>query len=154
MRTFDACLQLLLDWLSLEPSSPQRTAAEGWLVQALLRNDVSRIMDPLLLKLLHPNSARVSIRHVTVRPGALAEQRQQDRLSSSAEDRFAEDRDQEDNIYAISSVDGQVIYHVTPSSRANSSSNKSRYAFLQALSQISLHFFFFFYIFLCFILGH
>lgn len=136
MRTFDACLQLLLDWLSLEPSSPQRTAAEGWLVQALLRNDVSRIMDPLLLKLLHPNSARVSIRHVTVRPGALAEQRQQDRLSS-AEDRFAEDRDQEDNIYAISSVDGQVIYHVTPSSRANSSSNKSRYVFLQATSQIS-----------------
>lgn len=83
-------------------------------------------MDPLLLKLLDPNSARVSIRHVTVRPGALAEHRQQDRLSSTTEDRFAEDRDQEDNIYAISSVDGQVIYHVTPSSRVNSSSNKSR----------------------------
>ena len=28
IRTFDRCLQVLLDWLSLEPASPQRTTAE------------------------------------------------------------------------------------------------------------------------------
>uniref|UniRef100_A0A0P5JMF4 Dopey-1 n=1 Tax=Daphnia magna TaxID=35525 RepID=A0A0P5JMF4_9CRUS len=101
LKTFDRCLQLLLDWLSLDPPSPQRTAAEGWFVQALLRNDLSRILDPLLLKLLKPHSARVSIRHVTFQPTNQENEKQP--------------VDREDNIYAISSVNGHVIYHVTPS---------------------------------------
>lgn len=113
LRTFDRCLQLLVDWLSLEPASPQRAAAESWLVQALLRNDLSRILDPLLLKLLQPHSARVSIRHVTVQPESTELQKL---ASSSASE------DPEDDIYAISSVDGQIIYHVTSGSRNNNCS--------------------------------
>lgn len=71
MRTFDRCLLLLLDWLSADDCArPQRSAAEGWLVQSLLRDDLSRLLDPMLLKLLQPHSARVSIRHVTVEPSS------------------------------------------------------------------------------------
>lgn len=104
IRTFDRCLQLLLDWLSLEPASPQRTSSESWLIQSLLRNDLSRVMDPLLLKLLQPHSARVSIRHVTFCKGSEGGQR--------SDEGELEDRREENDIYAISSVDGQVIYHV------------------------------------------
>ena len=90
----------MLDWLSLDPPSPQRTLAESWLITCLLRNDLSRIIDPILIKLLQPHSARVSIRHVTVQPTA----------ASQAE----KEADCEDDVYAISSVDGHVIYHVSP----------------------------------------
>lgn len=103
---------MLLDWLSLEPPSPQRTVAEGWFIQALLRNDLSRILDPLLLKLLKPHSARVSIRHVTFQPTESAEQQQK--------------TDREDDIYAISSVNGHVIYHVTPCRTKSRPFNPSR----------------------------
>ena len=82
----------------MNPARPQRSVAEGWLIQSLLRNDLSRLLDPLLLKLLHPHSARVSIRHVTVQP---------------SDEKEAPETDHEDNIYAISSVNGHVIYHVT-----------------------------------------
>ena len=100
-KTFDRCLLVLLDWLSLDPS-PQKTVAENWLIQTLLRNDLSRVLDPVLLKLLQPHSARVSIRHVTVQP-------------SDADNQEQEIKEREDDIYAISSEDGHVIYHVTPS---------------------------------------
>ena len=85
----------------MDPASPQRTVAENWLIQSLLRNDLSRVLDPILLKLLQPHSARVSIRHVTVQP--------------SDADNEESVKDREDDIYAISSEDGHVIYHVTPS---------------------------------------
>ena len=98
LRTFDRCLQLLLDWLSLDPPSPQRTLAENWLITCLLRNDLSRIIDPILLKLLQPDSARVSIRHVKVQPTVQPEK----------------ETNCEEDVYAISSVDGHVIYHVSP----------------------------------------
>lgn len=114
LKTFDSCLQLLLDWLSIEPPSPQRTVAEGWFIQALLRNDLSRILDPLLLKLLKPHSARVSIRHVTFQP-TNAENEEQQRAA-----------DREDDIYAISSVNGHVIYHVTPCRTKSRPFNPSR----------------------------
>lgn len=114
MKTFDSCLQLLLDWLSFEPPSPQRTVAEGWFIQALLRNDLSRILDPLLLKLLRPHSARVSIRHVTFQPTKPEGEEQQ------------QTADHEDDIYAISSVNGQVIYHVTPNRTKARNFNPSR----------------------------
>ena len=108
LRTFDRSMSLLLDWLSPERSyRAQRGVAEGWLVQALLRNDVGRILDPLLLKLLQPHSARVSIRHVTVEP---EQQEQQAHL-------LDQQKDCEDDIYAISSVNGHVIYHVTHDSK-------------------------------------
>lgn len=92
--------------------SPQRTVAEGWFIQALLRNDLSRILDPLLLKLLKPHSARVSIRHVTFQPTENEEQQQT--------------ADREDDIYAISSVNGHVIYHVTPCRAKSRPFNPSR----------------------------
>ena len=94
---------MLLDWLTLAPS-PQRTVAEGLFIQALLRNDLSRLLDPLLLKLLQPHSARVSIRHVTFQPSKMEDSDEQSKKAA----------DREDDIYAISSVNGHVIYHVTP----------------------------------------
>ena len=66
-------------------------------------------MDPLLVKLLQPHSARVSIRHVTLC-------RQSGRAESPADNGDGDSDQRQDrkekDIYAISSVDGHVIYHV------------------------------------------
>jgi len=35
-----------------------RTLAQGWLIQAVDRGDLIRILEPLLIMLLHPDSAR------------------------------------------------------------------------------------------------
>ena len=61
----------------------------------MLRNDLSRILDSLLLKLLKPNSVRVTILHVT--------------FQSTRQENEKKQADSEDY---ISSVSGHVIYHV------------------------------------------
>lgn len=39
-------------------------AAQGWLVRALSLHDVARILEPVLLLLLHPKTQRTSIHYV------------------------------------------------------------------------------------------
>lgn len=92
----------MFDWLSAEVPSVSRTASESWLVQNLLRNDVSRLLDPLFVMLLKPHSARVNIRHAI--------------FDEKAETNTGEDvrHNCEDDVRAISSVNGHVIYHVSP----------------------------------------
>lgn len=104
MRTFDRCLFLMFDWLSSETPSVSRAASEAWLVQNLLRNDVSRLVDPLFVMLLKPHSARVSIRHAIF-----------DEKSDTVRSNEKEPPNCEDDVRAISSVNGHVIYHVSPS---------------------------------------
>lgn len=59
-RSFDRCLFVVLDSLNCSDGAIG-AAAQGWLVRALSLNDVSRILEPVFLLLLHPKTQRNSI---------------------------------------------------------------------------------------------
>ncbi|XP_018014100.1 protein dopey-1 isoform X2 [Hyalella azteca] len=108
-HSFDRCLFLLLEWLRA-PGSRQRTLAQQWLCAGLGCGDAARILDPVLCLLLHPHTRRISVQHVTVTPlGSNA-------LLHTSCERGADannDSASESLIYAISSVGGDVMYHVS-----------------------------------------
>ncbi|CAG5865680.1 unnamed protein product [Menidia menidia] len=62
-RSFDRSLCVVVDSLSC-PDGSISTAAQCWLVRALSLNDVIRILEPILLLLLHPSTQRCSIQNV------------------------------------------------------------------------------------------
>lgn len=90
----------MLDNLALHDSSPLKLTAQSWLLHTLLRGDVSRLLDPLLVPLLAPATARVSVLRVSIHHRSTVLPNEADRAES--------------RIYAISSEDGNVIYHVSP----------------------------------------
>ncbi|XP_054830579.1 protein dopey-2 isoform X2 [Eublepharis macularius] len=59
-RSFDRSLFVVLDSLNCSDGAIG-AAAQGWLVRALSLNDVARILEPVLLLLLHPKTQRTSI---------------------------------------------------------------------------------------------
>lgn len=101
VRSFDRCLLKMLDQLQQSESCPLRLQAQTWLLHSLVRGDVARLIDPLLLMLLDPATARVSVLHVSVK-----ERDRPQNLSSTDVPR----------VYAISSTDGHIIYHVSSTS--------------------------------------
>ncbi|XP_023228488.1 protein dopey-1-like [Centruroides sculpturatus] len=108
MRAFDRCLFLMLENLGKE-TGPQKAVSQCWLNHSLQRGDVARILEPILLILLHPDSARVSIQHVSVHCPKL-----------KSDDETEQEELKEAKIYAISSVSGNVIYHVSDDSHTSS----------------------------------
>ncbi|KAM9343615.1 protein DOP1B isoform 2-T2 [Pholidichthys leucotaenia] len=62
-RSFDRSLCVVVDSLSCTDGSIS-AAAQRWLVRALSLNDVIRILEPILLMLLHPSTRRCSIQSV------------------------------------------------------------------------------------------
>lgn len=64
-RTFDRSLFIMLDSLCYwDPCTS--AVGRAWLNQVLQRHDIARVLEPLLLLLLHPKSHRVSIQRVQV----------------------------------------------------------------------------------------
>ncbi|XP_061632895.1 protein dopey-1 isoform X3 [Phyllopteryx taeniolatus] len=62
-RTFDRSLFIMLDSLSYwDPCTS--SVGRAWLNQVLQRHDIARVLEPLLLLLLHPKTHRVSIQKV------------------------------------------------------------------------------------------
>uniref|UniRef100_A0AAY5K8G4 Dopey N-terminal domain-containing protein n=1 Tax=Esox lucius TaxID=8010 RepID=A0AAY5K8G4_ESOLU len=62
-RTFDRSLFIMLDSLSYwDPSAS--AVGRAWLNQVLQRHDIARVLEPLLLLLLHPKTHRVSVQRV------------------------------------------------------------------------------------------
>ncbi|KAH0624841.1 hypothetical protein JD844_032690 [Phrynosoma platyrhinos] len=59
-RSFDRSLFVVLDSLNCSDGAIG-AAAQGWLIRALSLNDVARILEPILLLLLHPRTQRTSI---------------------------------------------------------------------------------------------
>ncbi|KAJ8315121.1 hypothetical protein KUTeg_007271 [Tegillarca granosa] len=100
-RTFDRSMFVLLDSLK-EETSAGKTVASTWLTHVIQRGDISRVIGPLLLMLLHPDTARVSVQHVNIH------QPRKVKISESNEENDVEAR-----IYAISSDGGNIIYHVS-----------------------------------------
>lgn len=92
-----------LDNLELSERNAIKVEAEGWLLHSLLRGDIGRLIDPLILLLLDPCTSRLSVLHAKVSPTQNNETHDYSETSSN---------DPSAKIYAISSVDGNVMYHV------------------------------------------
>lgn len=90
----------MLDNLQLPDSSALKVETQNWLLHSLLRGDIHRLLDPILMILLDPATARVSVLHVRI------QQHDEARKDEASDDKTP-------RIYAISSVDGNVIYHVS-----------------------------------------
>ncbi|CAN7989377.1 unnamed protein product [Ixodes hexagonus] len=106
VRSFDRCLFQMLHCLS-RPWGPQRAASQVWLNHSLLRGDLARLLEPPMMVLLHPDTARISVQHVSVHPGMAAVVEPAPALAREESASSSEAR-----IFAISSVGGNVIYHV------------------------------------------
>ncbi len=62
---FLGVLQLMLDNRDTS-TGPLKPLTETWLVKAMCRGDMARILEPLLLTLLDPSTARVSVLHCKI----------------------------------------------------------------------------------------
>ncbi|XP_011692229.1 PREDICTED: protein dopey-1 homolog isoform X2 [Wasmannia auropunctata] len=111
LRIFDQSLLKMLDNLQLADNSPLKLQAQSWLLHSLMRGDISRVIDPLLTILLDPSTCRMSVLHVSIQHSntVLTKNDPVEEKSESVQD----DTEGAAKIYAISSVDGNVIYHVS-----------------------------------------
>ncbi|NXB98670.1 DOP2 protein, partial [Orthonyx spaldingii] len=62
-RSFDRSLFVVLDSLTCSDGAIG-AAAQGWLLRALSLSDVARILEPVLLLLLHPRTQRTSVHYI------------------------------------------------------------------------------------------
>ncbi|XP_077281487.1 protein DOP1 homolog isoform X1 [Temnothorax americanus] len=112
LRTFDQSLLKILDNLQLADNSPLKLQAQSWLLHSLMRGDISRVIDPLLTILLDPSTCRMSVLHVSIQHSNTVLTKN-DPVEEKSE--VQDDTEGAAKIYAISSVDGNVIYHVSDS---------------------------------------
>ena len=89
-RNFDICLLKMLDNLNLS-TGPLRALSQSWLVHAMARGDIARLMEPLFITLLDPSTARVSVLHCKVE--------QLEGVESA-------------DIFAVTTLGREVVYHV------------------------------------------
>ncbi|XP_059082535.1 protein dopey-1-like isoform X2 [Tigriopus californicus] len=128
-KTFDVCLLKMLDNLNLS-SGPLKALSQSWLVHALARGDIARLMEPLFLTLLDPSTARVSVLHAKIEHLDTVDTtdgvKPEFERSISDENRVPANNHTPTSgshrIYAISSSNKEVVYHVS----ADSSSQKDR----------------------------
>lgn len=110
LRTFDKSLLKMLDNLHLADNSPLKLHAQSWLLHSLMHGDISRVIDPILTLLLDPSTCRMSVLHVSIQHSNTVLTK-----SATVEEKSEAQDDAEGaaKIYAISSIDGNVIYHVS-----------------------------------------
>ncbi len=108
VRTFDICLLKMLDNLNL-PSGPLKVLSQSWLVHAMAKGDIARLMEPLLLTLLDPSTARVSVLHTQI-----------EHMDTVDADSTTH------RVYSISSANGEAIYHVSDRCKSGGVKDKSR----------------------------
>ena len=99
-RTFDICLLKMLDNLNLS-SGPLKALAQSWLVHALAKGDIARLMEPLFITLLDPSTARLSVLHAKI-------------VHADTVDAVEGEKH---HIFSISSSNQEAIYHVSSSSQ-------------------------------------
>lgn len=100
----------MLDNLQLADNSPLKLQAQSWLLHSLMRGDISRVIDPLLTILLDPSTCRMSVLHVSIQHSNTVLTKTNPVEEKSE---IQDDTEGTAKIYAISSVDGNVIYHVS-----------------------------------------
>ena len=95
------CRSLLVMMDSLEcPDCMIRSVTRTWLVHAIDRGDIARLLEPILLVLLHPATARVSVQFLHTKPAQ----------KTTGGDKMHDDdgEEAESRIYSISSIEGEV----------------------------------------------
>ncbi|XP_044736097.1 protein dopey-1 homolog isoform X1 [Chrysoperla carnea] len=102
IQHFEKCLLKIIDNLQNTENISLKLFAENFVLHSLLRNDVSRLISPLFVMLLSPNTARISVLHANIEKS--------NHITNDDVQKF-EDRSLK-KIYAISSVDGHVMYHI------------------------------------------
>ncbi|XP_045463500.1 protein dopey-1 homolog isoform X2 [Harmonia axyridis] len=106
IRNFDRSLLKILDNLQNYEKLNLKLLAESFLSHSLLHNDIPRILNPLLTKLLSPNTARVAIRHVNIQDSDCQSE-------INVQDNVKVEHNQPKIVYAVSNVNGNIMYHVT-----------------------------------------
>ncbi|XP_011499422.1 PREDICTED: protein dopey-1 homolog [Ceratosolen solmsi marchali] len=113
LRGFDKSLLKLLDNLELTDNSPLKLQSQSWLLHCLVRNDISRVVNPVLTMLLDPSTCRMSVLHVSIQHSNIILTKSDPTTHQEKSENSQDDAEGTANIYAISSVDGNVIYHVS-----------------------------------------
>ncbi|KAG5900653.1 hypothetical protein JTB14_005924 [Gonioctena quinquepunctata] len=108
VRNFDRCLLKILDNLQNKDRPNLQLLSESFLTHSLLHNDIPRIINPILMKLLASSAARVSIIHVNI-------QDSDSQSDNSSLDNNKIEKVPSKKVYAVSSVNGNIMYHVTDS---------------------------------------
>jgi hypothetical protein len=106
IRNFDRSLLKILDNLQNTEKPNLQLLAESFLTHSLLHGDIPRIINPILVKLLAPNTARVSIRHVNINDSDVQSE-------ITTQDNQKVEEYQTKKIYAVSSQNGNIMYHLT-----------------------------------------
>lgn len=113
----------MLDNLQLPDNSPLKLQAQSWLLHSLVRGDLARVVDPVLTMLLDPSTCRMSVLHVSIQHSNTVLTKE-DAVEERSE--VQDDTEGAAKIYAISSVDGNVIYHVSDSADDDKKGRKGR----------------------------
>lgn len=95
-----------MDNLQNKKKSNLQLLSETFLTHSLLRNDISRIINPILIKLLAPRTARISILYVNIRDT-------DSQSDINLEENEQPDDNKERKVYAVSSINGNIKYHIT-----------------------------------------
>ncbi|CAH0546183.1 unnamed protein product [Brassicogethes aeneus] len=106
IRNFDRSLLKILDNLQNREKPNLQLLSESFLNHSLYHNDIPRIINPILTKLLASNTARISIRNVNIHPSDIQGE-------NNVNDNYKVEERESKQIYAVSSVNGNIMYHVT-----------------------------------------
>jgi hypothetical protein len=108
VKTFERCVFMLIDLID-KSTSPVNKLIQEWLNKSINDGDLCRILDILIISLLHPNTTRLSIQFYNKLANDSSKVLNSDqklKISSSTSD------DYESKVYAISNEKGNVVYHV------------------------------------------
>lgn len=108
----------ILDNLHNKRKHNLKLLSESFVTHSLLRGDISRIINPIFSLLLMPNTSRISIRHINVHNADL-----QSKINSLDTQKLEDAKAK--NIYAISNIDGNIMYHVAEDENSKPSKRKS-----------------------------
>lgn len=109
VRGFETTAMKMYDNLSLPYHISLRTFVAKWLQESLLRGDLGRLIAPLMNILLAANTKRISVLHAhLLRRDGYSSDSMQERSSDGG---VAEVRTEKD-VYAISSEEGTIKYHM------------------------------------------
>ena len=133
-KTFERSILIILELLGNKMTpAPIAKQIQEWLLSCICDyNDLSRIIDILLVSLLHPNTARVSIQYYlnNVIWASSANLLSVLPFSQNDDDEQLNASNYESKVYAISNEGGNVKYHVNNSNTVSTSVPNQQQTFL------------------------
>lgn len=123
-KGFEKTLMKIFDHLTLPNHVSIRTFVTKWFQESLLRGDINRLIRPLLKILLANNTKRISVLHAHLIRRTVADANDSDSMldhrmdEADGTDSMTHERD----VYAISSEDGNIKYHMEMASNKHKKS--------------------------------